>query len=1169
MGGQPILLNVAVSRATAASRSSATGAASCPARRLKLLPLFGNPLPLHLVAKRSNLGEVGERCTVSSDRPYSIADGRQRNMNGSKKLLTTFTPDVVNGLVEFNKYVSELDSDFLVFMARKALRLHDLLVLCGGREPAQQIFSHHVLDLSREHFEGKRITLVDDTLILGTTLGGHERRLRNIGASVSSIVFASDRDNHVDALVKPIRQFREFDRQEMMTFCAAEVKALQKAGIPYLTDFPVTRRESISRDSFARLQCLVNWDMYCTSVDSTDGNFCRSYTFLPAAELLEKANATITRSLSPITEIVKVRAFVAKSEDGLWIRFVPIVTLRALTNDDISRMFTEMLRAALDPQDIEKVLFSITSTKCKLRFLQYVYSSLVGELFFSELKDIAKPHSVEAILDTDEAVRYFGDWLRTPLEAVHSGVCEKLTSERRTPVSVVEARLPEEVTSVASSDFDEMPSPEGNESRSIFTDLVLLFVEFYRRYEKPARAEARRLGAEIFTNPQNAPYRDRLRVGFTWQLICNRLLMEENLLGVRKKSTLSLLLDQLVDMGIAVPVLTERNGVHFRGYRHGEDVLFSEQEIALTYDMLKGYCESTGRDDFSDRIVLEKLIACLLRVGSAKGLLDVIHGRSGSEGIARIGFHIHGAVPFVPDSDSYIPENKESWISVYLRQRQVLKDDGGIIRLGTKPEGVERVRHASGQAELLGNLLGKVLSAKVESGRVMNVNEFMLAVTCPSAKDAVGALAAELRFAARWSTRFLLPLARPLAQSGLTPERAQGVYRDIVNGDGYAALHSARVKYLGFMAERIFRGVDRGLEYLQENDQTGIQIESKTWSDFWAPIRAEDTLDKRQDFSNHLHSLAGAIKVVAYAVFSIELSVASWVGDRANYRTVCSKVRGYIEAMDEFGETTGRDRKLADRLKTLTEHEDEIPDPKRAIEFAVGYLEQQLPRMRDLVSTSLYEVEKYGKSDQLRTFEYLLWYDIIDSTGQKSGCVDHELRDYRQRVREFTESVNSAFSDLIVSAPDDGTVVCSSNGPIHSDDDEKHLFFSGETSRHWLEQAIRILVKERQGIRCRIIAARADFAGVRAHNYEQDPMIRSKPMWEHLSRLKKKLKEIEDEEHYNVVGQQPSRSLLWICGELLSEVEEFDVVRERDKCARIMTEMDGLQISTDASLTVY
>ena len=480
---------------------------------------------------------------------------------------------------------------------------------------------------------------------------------------------------------------------------------------------------------------------------------------------------------------------------------------------------------------------------------------------------------------------------------------------------------------------------------------------------------------------------------------------------------------------------------------------------------------------------------------------------------------------------------------------------------------------ASNQANLLGSLLGKVLDPRTPSGQVMTVNEFMLAVTCPSTKDAVGAIAAELRLAIRWCGRTLIPeITEEFATNGvIPPEQAEELHKKIVNGEGYIAMHSARLKYLGFRSGETFKGVDKGVEYFQNNDRTDIQIEAKMWAGFWEPIRSQDTSDVQNAFSDYLASLAAEVKAIAYGIFSIELAVASIMGSETAYKRVCSKVRDYVIAMDRYDQPRTADRELAERIKKLTADEDVMPDSAEATRFAVGYLENRFPRMEDVATRALNKAETYGRIDKRRDFEYLLWYDIVDSTGQKSGYVGDQLNEYRDRVSKFIKSINAVFRRMIsvaLNSRHDKTVICTSNAPVHSDDDEKHLFFSGNASRRWLEQAIQVLSEDREGIKCRVIGIRTDFAGEGAHNFEQDPMIRPKRMWEHLSRLKMELKKIEIDNHYNAGGEPPSKSLLWICGELRSELSDSGVAKQSDFSTKITTNIGGVRVATESALAL-
>src|SRR5664279_2143546 len=106
------------------------------------------------------------------------------------RILGKFTPDTAKLLIEFSKHIASLDADYVIFMARKALRLYDLLLLAGGPPCNRPVLSNHVLDENLQIFANKKIVLVDDTLILGTTLGKATRKLIEAGAaSVTQHVF--------------------------------------------------------------------------------------------------------------------------------------------------------------------------------------------------------------------------------------------------------------------------------------------------------------------------------------------------------------------------------------------------------------------------------------------------------------------------------------------------------------------------------------------------------------------------------------------------------------------------------------------------------------------------------------------------------------------------------------------------------------------------------------------------------------------------------------------------------------------------------------------------------------------------------------------------------------------------------------------------------------------
>ena len=167
---------------------------------------------------------------------------------------------------------------------------------------------------------------------------------------------------------------------------------------------------------------------------------------------------------------------------------------------------------------------------------------------------------------------------------------------------------------------------------SLLADFAEIFRRIYDKRELPARKEARDLGPKILEKNQQTPNRDRLEMGVPWRLLVEWM---GGLHGVKSSSKVtnifSLLLDLCNDLGIAVPVTCVQDGVVFRGYRHGEDVKFSDGELALAFETARGFLHGNRRSKIP-RLTLEKLLVFLIKVGASQGFLEPLYGASGAEG---------------------------------------------------------------------------------------------------------------------------------------------------------------------------------------------------------------------------------------------------------------------------------------------------------------------------------------------------------------------------------------------------------------------------------------------------------------------------------------------------------------------------------------------------------
>jgi hypothetical protein len=1062
------------------------------------------------------------------------------------KILGVFPHAVRAPLLEFNKYISHIDADFIVFMARKSLRLHDLLLAIGGENTKKQFFSDHIFDQDLRRFKGKRIALIDDTLILGTTLGRVQQNLLNAGAlEVSTHVFCVDKVNWCSDLVIPDKIFLEFEPDEMLTFCAAEVQALAICGIPYLSDFPISEPAKFSSPKLAKLQSLFRWEVHTLTTPRQDIENAFTYSYLPRLEVIERYTNVVGDVFIGLIDILKVRVFGRKVENSHWLKFVPIVTLKPVHEDTVDEIFIRALNLFTNLTENNKNNFSknLSSSISKIQFIQYVLSSILGQIFSEDVRE-ATAKSKALRLDSHEAVRHLGVWLQNEICVIHqeldNGVNKFPLTLNSEPLKIAEAPLPPQIVSTSIKDFDRITNnryvderSQMSTARNLLTDMTRIFVEFYRTHELPARNEAKKFGCKIYdVDYLKVPHINRLRYGFAWRVLVERLVGKERSVTDRRASLLSLILDSLIDMGIAVPILVHQEGVLFRAYRHGEDVLFGEQEIALSHDAVVGFLKGADKAEVT-RIAMEKLITSLIRVGVARGFMEEINGQSGSQGMARIGYNLHGSVPFFPKGNEYIADDKNSWLSDYMVDRGVFKrNEKGRYTLGKRPEAALRQANANTEANQLGWLIGKLYLAGQFSDK-----DFIVLASCISPKDTAAALAVETDLIRRWADRELPMILSKIDSE--KPDTYKNALRKIVSGYGYTAMNSARLKLIGFKEGKpkvIVQGCEEYLRTLENGDFLAAH-----WNGCWHSLISTSLLVEQFDrFDSWIDKCSSEIFSSALCVFSIELGLVSAIekSDSQKHSKTRNKVVSYIEEMTKFVNVGGKQSKLANRLIDACKNE-EIIDPSQSIEYGKKEIRARIACSVAITNQCFDVVRDYGKNSPRTNFSQVIWYDIIDSTGQKSGYSGEELKSYRERVSQFKAEINKDIIGLRYEIERNRGLIHPSSGHWESKDDEKYLFLTGRLNQHRLEQIIQAILGrcEVHDVRVRLVAIPADFAGIAAHKYQASSAVEGQEFWEYFSRLGAQLKDIEISSETNPKGSEPLTSFFWIAGELNGKID--------------------------------
>jgi hypothetical protein len=188
---------------------------------------------------------------------------------------------------------------------------------------------------------------------------------------------------------------------------------------------------------------------------------------------------------------------------------------------------------------------------------------------------------------------------------------------------------------------------------------------------------------------------------------------------------------------------------------------------------------------------------------------------------------------------------------------------------------------------------------------------------------------------------------------------------------------------------------------------------------------------------------------------------------------------------------------------------------------AVGALEELVPAVESALVAADVAIDTFGRIVGKHEYSYMLYYDVVDSTATQAIRLGLSASDHRLAVLKFKEGVNTGLARLTdLARKNDASVYCW-NGDLASSNDCKHVFFSGKFAARHMAQTITMLVEVASaagGVRTRMYAVPCRFAGTSAYRLMADTEVRGDRFWEHLSRVVKKGKVLEDELEKNNAG---------------------------------------------------
>jgi hypoxanthine phosphoribosyltransferase len=1075
-------------------------------------------------------------------------------------ILSQFEPDVAVALIEFGKSLSKMDADAFMFLARKSLCLYDVLVKIGVPPVEKCVVSDRILDMRLDPLNGKRVVLVDDTLIVGTTIAKTQAILENTArAKVTTKVFCIDSDWYCKNLTIPDEVSLRLNDARVMSFCSAEVRAMSLVPRPYLVDFPISTCVRLKQEDAEFLLSSTGWHGTRISTELQQRHGVDVLTYFPTDWMVYKLKKIFGDQIFACVDLLKVRLFARKYLDIYQIQIVPIVTLKPLYEQGVLQLLKQLCirLAPATGVDFTKLAHYAITPISQQRLAQYILSIALGHTFLNHL-ELSIDKSIHKKFDDFEAARHYGPWLQEEISKINKAACEAFQPQKPlkpTAKIALPKLFPKKVNRwsremlalIARDRIVARKRAHVDTPPNLLGDFAGIFLKMYEVREIPAREEARRLGKAFFDKSQTTSARNRLESGIPWNRLVEWITRQYGVDQTAKvKNVLSIVLDICNDFGISVPITCVQDGIVFRAYRHGEDVRFADKELALVYHLVKGYLEGAGRTDVP-RLVLEKIIVLLFRIGVARKILEPFYGTSGTDGIGKIKFDLKGARPIIERGPRDSADHN-LWLTDHLVARRIVNEKNpegkktkGRYTLGIVPEGNFDVVHAPDDVWELGNLVGVLMTpiSGLELVPPLDSTGLTILATCPTPHHTASALLAELDiFQDSYETYVRAALSKI---NWGDPDSIASCYKELLNSHGHEAVYSARLKYISHIEDRCAKIIKNCIEYLNRGYKSPLL--ARKWSSYWSSFANSQPEGELRKFAPDLNRMAilfwelsalfSAIEIAltyrlaALKTRQFEPKLANAFAKLRRYRSEMIKsgleepkiVTQICERFEEIGALRQTEFFLKDDefvLRRITVAEKEHPgfDPILAVQYAQDQIEKRIPDLKRLVNLLDGQFQSYGKTGNRHYYKYMLYYDIIDSTATVVGRTGADVQEYRGRVRQFKEHVNDWFIRSGLLAKKKNAEIFCQNGNRSSTNDCKHVFYSGQLGRRYVEETVKMLIEDANSfgdIRVRVGIIPCNFVGSTAFRERNalDPEVQGESFWEHYSRLQKATDNLE------------------------------------------------------------
>jgi hypothetical protein len=526
----------------------------------------------------------------------------------------------------------------IVLVSRRLSCVYHMLLASGldALEPFD-VITDRALDGGMADLAGRRVVLVDDSIVLGTTLVDlYDDIVDRVGAQerVTTLVAAVDSDRCNLALAERVGLGKtglqvpiERSTKELEQFAFDVASCLYRSGVPYFTDFPACAPFTTTKSLLFGLLNSPRWR--CADVSaprSFAGSDRKAWTLVPTADTSARIRSRGVAAATRLTDVFKARVYATIDEfTAKDVRIVPIGI-----PGTVARPHLDSIMAALRSESGFDLECDDWRPRAKHRLLQMYLSSCVLAELWPEVVPLGVGLTLgQSALDRAPLETYFGKASASVALDAFDALVAAYTSRNGHDVAVEPAtplRLPsglglrppvrrrmllsrltidatEELAhagrlSLLDAAVEPAEPRQGEIGRvdpfwALHVLLVFGFVdkdlerkqeEILREYDYPRYVKYREQGGDELAGPRV------LKQGITMHELRSWLLPDADMSSAWHAAMISLAVDFGNDLGVVVPTtIDSEDGIVTRQYRSGETAFLT---AVAPEDLLRNY-----RDD--------------------------------------------------------------------------------------------------------------------------------------------------------------------------------------------------------------------------------------------------------------------------------------------------------------------------------------------------------------------------------------------------------------------------------------------------------------------------------------------------------------------------------------------------------------------------------------------